>query len=80
MFASSLSCANTNRDPLPIMQRFESRAWGVTVMSAITSEEKTLTVPGGYVAWNNSWSDADKQKQIPSAVSGYLAQWAGLSR
>lgn len=58
----------------------ESHAWGVTVMSAITNKEKTLTLPGGYVVWNSGWSDADKQKSIPGAVSGYLSTWAALTR
>jgi hypothetical protein len=60
--------------------QLEARAWGVTVMSAISNKEKTLTLPGGYVAWNNRWSAVDQQKQLPGALSGYLTQWAGLSR
>lgn len=59
--------------------QLESRAWGVTVMSAIVNKEKTLTLPGGYVAWNSKWTDADKQKQLPGSLSGYLLNWAGLS-
>lgn len=60
--------------------QLEGRAWGVTVLSAITNKEKTLTLPGGYVAWNNKWAESDQQKQLPGSLSGYLAQWAGLSR
>jgi len=60
--------------------QLEGRAWGVTVMDAISNKEKTLTLPGGYVAWNSKWSDVDQQKQLPGALSGYLTQWAGLSR
>ncbi|HEV2465356.1 MAG TPA: hypothetical protein VGT04_16255 [Acidobacteriaceae bacterium] len=60
--------------------QLEARALGVTVMSAIISKEKMLTLPGGYVAWNRDWTDADKQKQIGGAISGYLTQWAALSR
>jgi hypothetical protein len=60
--------------------QLEGRAWGVTVMSAISNKEKTLTLPGGYVVWNSKWTDADQQKQLPGSLSGYLSQWAGLSR
>ncbi|KAA6457839.1 hypothetical protein DYQ86_20930 [Acidobacteria bacterium AB60] len=58
----------------------EGRAWGATVMSALTNKEKTLTLPGGYVAWNSGWTEVDQKKQLPGALSGYLTQWAGLSR
>jgi hypothetical protein len=60
--------------------QLEGRAWGATVMSAISSKEKTLTLPGGYVAWNSSWTETDQEKQLAGSLSGYLAQWAGLNR
>lgn len=60
--------------------QLEGRAWGATVMSAISNKEKTLILPGGYMVWNRDWPDAERQKQISGAVSGYLTQWAGLSR
>jgi hypothetical protein len=62
------------------MFQLEGRAWGVTVLSAISNKEKTLTLPGGYVAWNNKWTDSEQQKQLPGSLSGYLTQWAGLSQ
>jgi hypothetical protein len=60
--------------------QLEGRAWGVTVLSAISNKEKTLTLPGGYVAWNSKWTDVDQKKQLPGSLSGYLTQWAGLSQ
>jgi hypothetical protein len=62
------------------MFQLEGRAWGVTVLCAISLKEKSLTLPGGYVAWNSKWSEADQQKQLPGSLSGYLAQWDGLGR
>jgi hypothetical protein len=59
--------------------QLEGRAWGVTVLSAISNKEKKLTLPGGYVVWNSKWSDADKQKQLPGSLSGYLTKWVGLA-
>jgi hypothetical protein len=60
--------------------QLEGRAWGVTVLSAIVNKEKTLTLSGGYVAWNSKWTAAEQQKQLPGSLSGYLSQWAGLTR
>jgi len=60
--------------------QLEGRAWGVTVLYAISNKEKTLILPGGYVAWNSKWTDVDQKKQLPGSLSGYLTQWAGLSR
>lgn len=60
--------------------QLEGRAWGATVMSAISNKEKTLILPGGYVAWNRDWPDAERQKEITGAVSGYLTHWDGFSR
>lgn len=60
--------------------QLEGRAWGVTVLNAIANKEKTLTLPGGYVAWNSKWTEADQQKQLPGSLSGYLTQWDGLSK
>jgi hypothetical protein len=62
------------------LYQLEGRAWGVTVMSAISNKEKTLTLPGGYLAWNGKWTDAERQKQLPGSLSGYLTQWAALNR
>ena len=60
--------------------QLEGRAWGVTVLSAINSKEKTLMLPGGYMAWDSKWTDVDQQKQLPGSLSGYLTRWAALSR
>jgi hypothetical protein len=60
--------------------QLEGRAWGVTVLHAIGDKEKTLTLPGGYVAWNSKWTADEQQKQLPGALSGYLTRWAGLSK
>ena len=59
--------------------QLEGRAWGVTVLNAISNKEKMLTLPGAYVAWNSKWSEAEQQKQLPGSLSGFLTQWAGLN-
>jgi hypothetical protein len=60
--------------------QLEGRAWGVTVLHAISNKEKVLTLPGGYVAWNSKWSESEQQKQLPASLSGFLTVWAGLNR
>ncbi|MEO6816906.1 MAG: hypothetical protein ABI177_09405, partial [Edaphobacter sp.] len=62
------------------LYQLEGRAWGVTVMTAISNKQKTLTLPGGYVVWNSNWTEVEQQKQLPGSLSGYLTQWAALSR
>jgi hypothetical protein len=59
---------------------FEERAWQVTVFSAIANREKTLTLPGGIIAWNSAWPEADRSKSVNDAVDAYVAEWADLSR
>ena len=73
--------ADLRESPMELnLFHLEGRAWGMTVMSAIVNKEKTLTLSGGYVAWNSKWTDAENQVQLPGSLSGYLSNWAGLSR
>jgi hypothetical protein len=30
--------------------------------------------------WNEAWSEAERQKALPGALSGYLTDWAGFGR
>jgi hypothetical protein len=58
----------------------EARAWCATLVTAVSLQEKSLTAPGGYLLWDKNWSDADRQKIIPGAISGLLTNWSGLGR
>jgi hypothetical protein len=62
------------------MFALEERAWQVTVFSAIANREKTLTLPGGVIAWNSAWPEADRTKSVNEAVDTYVADWVDLSR
>src|SRR5208282_743601 len=42
----------------------ESDAWVVTSVSAIFSGQKFLTLPGGYLIWDSSWSAADRNDKM----------------
>jgi len=57
----------------------EYHAWQTTVLSAIGSRQKTLTLPGGYLVWNSAWPDADRSKMVDEAISKFLADWESLS-
>jgi hypothetical protein len=37
----------------------EFRAWQTSVLGAVASKAKTLTLPGGYLIYDKSWSSAD---------------------
>lgn len=54
----------------------EYRAWQTTVLSAVASRLRTLTLPGGYVLWNARWAPADRNKMVDEAISKFLTAWA----
>jgi hypothetical protein len=62
------------------LSKLEAHAWSATVLAAVNQKDKTLTLPGGYLLWNLSWSEAERQKALPGALSGYLEDWAALGR
>ncbi|UWZ81987.1 hypothetical protein [Occallatibacter riparius] len=62
------------------LSKLEAHAWSATILAAVNQGEKLLTLPGGYVLWNQSWSEAERQKALPGALSGFLTDWAGFGR
>ncbi len=62
------------------LSKLEARAWSATILVAVSQKEKTLTLPGGYLLWNSAWSDAERQKALPGALSGFLFDWSALGR
>jgi hypothetical protein len=58
----------------------EYHAWQTTVLSALASRQNTLTLPGGYLAWNTAWPSGDRSKMVDDAVSKYLMDWAALKK
>ena len=56
----------------------EHHAWQTTVLSAIGSGQKTLSLPGGYLVWNSAWPESDRTKMVEAAISKFLAEWASL--
>jgi hypothetical protein len=65
------------RTPLPGaagagLYDLENRAWVTTVMNAVASGQKTLTLPGGYLIWDSSWPPAESNGKLDDAIKGFL--------
>ena len=58
----------------------EANSLVVTIVAAITSGEKFLTLPGGHIVWNVNWPAAERNDQMQSAINDYLGQEMLLSR
>jgi hypothetical protein len=54
----------------------EYNAWTMTVLGAAMDQQKTLGMPGGYVAWNGAWPQAERNDNIDKALRDYLANTA----
>ena len=57
----------------------EFRAWQTSVLSAVSDKVKMLTLPAGYVIYNQSWSNADIGKNVNGGISGFVANWASIT-
>jgi len=58
----------------------EYRAWQTTVLSFVAHQQKTLTVPGGFLMWNSAWPTADRNKMIDEGITSFLRDWAVLKK
>jgi hypothetical protein len=57
----------------------EFRGWQTDVLSAVANKIKTLTLPGGYMIYSQSWSNADLGKNANGGISGFLSNWACIT-
>jgi len=57
----------------------EFRAWQTSVLNAVAVKAKTLTLPGGYTIYSQSWSNSDVGKNANGAISGFLENWANIT-
>ncbi len=58
----------------------EYNAWMVTAITAVTSGQKYLTLPGGYQVWNASWTAAERNDKMVEALKDFLNNEAALSQ
>jgi hypothetical protein len=57
----------------------ESRAWQTTVLSAVATGQKTLTLPRGHIAWNSAWPAAQRDRLAAESIAAYLAAWLSVN-
>ncbi len=50
------------------LQSMEAKGWVTTLFSAMANQTKSLILPGGFIAWNSSWSAADRSKAVNEAI------------
>jgi hypothetical protein len=58
----------------------ESDAWVVTTVSAASSGQKFLTLPGGYLIWDGNWPSAERNGKMGTALKDFLANEALLGQ
>jgi hypothetical protein len=54
----------------------EYNAWTMTVLGAAMSQQKTLGVSGGYMLWNGTWPEGERNDNIDKALRAFLANSA----
>ena len=58
----------------------ENNAWAVAGTIAVSSGEKALILPGGYVMWNSQWPAANQSDNMMSGLNDFLAKQEMLTR
>jgi hypothetical protein len=57
----------------------EFRAWQTSMLNAASVKAKTLTLPGGYIIYSQSWPNSDLDRNSNGGISGFLLNWAGIT-
>jgi hypothetical protein len=57
----------------------EFRAFQTSVLGAVATKVKVLTLPGGYVIYSQSWPTSDLGKNANNGISAFLANWANIT-
>jgi hypothetical protein len=60
--------------------QLEYQAWQTTILSAVASRQKTLTLPGGYLVWNSAWPAADRSKMVDEGIASFLRDLGFLKK
>lgn len=58
----------------------ESDAWVVTTVTALSAGQKYLTLPGGYVVWDITWTGDSRNDKMEAVLKDFLTSEAQLSR
>jgi hypothetical protein len=57
----------------------EFRAFQTSILGAIATKVKVLTLPGGYVIYSQSWPASDVGKNANNGISAFLVNWANIT-
>ena len=57
----------------------EFRAWQTSLLNAIAVDARTLTLPGGYAIYDQSWPNSDLGKNANTGIAGFLVNWVGIT-
>lgn len=66
--------------PLNSIFDMEYQGWATTVLDAVGSRQRTLTLPGGYMLWNELWPAGDRQNLLERSIQDYLLKMEFLTR
>jgi hypothetical protein len=58
----------------------ETHAWQSTVLISMAMRQKSLVLPGGYVAWSTAWPANDRNGPMAEAISSFLTGWAPYTK
>lgn len=62
------------------LYEMEYQGWVTTVLNTISSGQKTLTLPGGYLLWNSAWPAPDREKELNEVLARFISEEQILSR
>ena len=54
---------------------FESHAWETVIFSVIATRQKALTLAGGFVVWNASWTPDERNKMVNDSLGRFINSW-----
>ncbi len=63
-----------------VLYQYEYRAWITTMLTAMSTGEASIQIPGGYILWSKSANQADLNANTDAALTAFFADQAYLSR
>jgi len=64
--------------PIQAPHEVEFRAWQIAVLSVVGAKAKSLSLPGGYAIFSQTWACTGLGANANNGIGGYRVKWAGL--
>ena len=64
--------ASERETPVPSFATAEEKAWQAALLVTIGERGKSMTLPGGYLMWDDEWPAADKTQKATDALNAYV--------